>query len=357
MKMGNRSFAELSMTATAVAAILTLAACGGAASPVPASTSGSAAAPSAAPSSSASAAQQAKIVVGLGQLVAQELPIWVGQDAGIFARSNLQVDAPVASATTGMASLLSGELNLWTGGGSEMMNSVANGAQVVAIGNMAPKSALRFEVAPSIKTKEDLAGKKLGVTRFGSATHTALRSLLSSQGLNPDKDVTFIQLDTPANVAAGLIAGNIQGALCSPPQCFTVEKAGFQPMYDLGKMNVLDTTAVIIATKVWVAANHDLTQRFIDGLVLGIAREKQDKALSVATLKKNLKLDDDSAATQTVDYYASTVAPSEPYATPEQFADVIPVITSQTGKLKDFDMNTVIDNSFVKSAVDRGLSK
>lgn len=356
MKTANRSFAALRVMSAAVAAMLALAACGGGAASAP-SVSGSVRASSVAPSSAVASTQQTRVVVGLGQLVAQELPVWVAQDAGIFARNNLQVDAPVASATTGMASLLSGELNVWTGGGSEMLNSVANGAQVVALGNIAPKSALRFEVAPSIKSKEDLVGKKLGVTRFGSATHTALRSLLSSQGLNPDKDVTFIQLDTPANVAAGLIAGNIQGALCSPPQCFTVEKAGFQPMYDLGKMNVLDTTAVIVATRAWVTANHDVTQRLIDGLVQGIAREKQDKALSVATLKKNLKLDDDAAATQTVDYYAGTVAPSEPYATPEQFADVIPVITQQTSKLKDFDVNTVIDNSFVKSAIDRGLSK
>src|SRR5205814_1278302 len=165
---------------------------------------------------------------------------------GIFTRNNVDVDARVASATTGMASLLSGELTLWIGGGSEMVNSVANGAEVVALGNIAPRSALRFEVAPSIKTKDDLVGKKLGVTRFGSATHTAAQALLKSVGVNPDKDVTFIQLDTPANVAAGLIAGNIQGGMCSPPQCFILESAGFQPLYDLGKMNVPDTTAVIV---------------------------------------------------------------------------------------------------------------
>jgi len=120
---------------------------------------------------------------------------------------------------------------------------------------------------------------------------------------------------------------------------------------------MLDTTAVVVAVKPWVTAHRDVTQRFIDGLVEGVAREKKDKPLSTASLKKNMKIDDQAALNGTYDFYVNNVLASEPYSRPEQFADVVTSITAQTGKLKDFDVNKVIDNSFVQSAIDRGLSK
>jgi NitT/TauT family transport system substrate-binding protein len=331
-----------------------LASCGAAASSsVPASQ-----AASAAPASVAAASRSpAKLVVGLGQAVAQVSPVWVAQDAGYFAKNGLDVDARVAVATTGLAALLSGELTFQIGGGSELLNGVANGADLVALANIAPRSALRFEVAPTIKSKEDLVGKKLGITRFGSATHTASRALLSRIGLDPDKDVSFIQLDTTANVATGLISGNIQGAMCTPPECFRVEASGFRPMYELAKLDMPDTTAVVITTKAWLNGNRAVAQRFMDGLLQGIAREKQDKPLSLAALKKGLKIDDENALSTTYDFYVNNVLASEPYARPEQFSDVVAVITAQSGKLKDFDVNSVIDSSLVQSAIQRGLNK
>jgi NitT/TauT family transport system substrate-binding protein len=296
-------------------------------------------------------------VVGLGQAVTQVLPVWIAQDAGIFARNGLEVDVRVAQATAGLAALLAGELTFQVGGGSEMLNGIANGADLVALANIAPRSALRFEVAPSIKTKEDLVGKKLGITRFGSATHTAVRSLLTQVGLNPDKDVTFIQLDTVAAVATGLISGSVDAAMSSPPECFKLEAAGFRPMYDLAQMNVPDTTAVVITTRPWLNDHRDAAQRFIDSLMQGIVREKQDKPFSLAIMKKNLKVDDEAALSATYDYFASSVAPAEPYARPEQLADVVAVINAQSGKLKDFDTARVIDSSFVQSAIQRGVAR
>ena len=56
-------------------------------------------------------------------------------------------------------------------------------------------------------------------------------------GLNPDKDVQYVQLDTSANEAAALISGQIQAALLSPPENTRLEAQGFWTMYDLSKLN------------------------------------------------------------------------------------------------------------------------
>ena len=118
-----------------------------------------------------------------------------------------------------------------------------------------------------------------------------------------------------------------------------------------------DTTAIAIVSKPWLNAKRGVAQRFMDALVQGIAREKQDKPLSITALKRGLQLDNEADLSATYDFYASSVLASEPYVKAEQFADVVSVIVAQSGKLKDFDVNSVIDSSLLQSSIQRGLTK
>jgi ABC-type nitrate/sulfonate/bicarbonate transport system substrate-binding protein len=162
----------------------------------------------------------------------------VAKDNGIYAQHGLDVDQRGGGATTMMASLLAGELTLAVTGGPETLNAEANGAGLVITGNIAPVAALKFEVGPSVKSDRDLAGKKLGVTRLGSTTHSNTRALLAHIGLNPDKGVTYVQLNDSPTEAAALIAGQIDGALLAPPESTKVESHGFRVMYDAERAHV-----------------------------------------------------------------------------------------------------------------------
>jgi len=58
-------------------------------------------------------------------------------------------------------------------------------------------------VRPEIKTIEQMRGKKIGITRFGSAPDISIRYALRKYNINPDKDLTLMQLGFMATVAAG----------------------------------------------------------------------------------------------------------------------------------------------------------
>ena len=321
-----------------VAGGLALAACGGTAP----------AAPAKAPT---------KLVVGLSQTIAQFLPAWVAKDDGIYQKNGLDVDQRTSVATTTMASLLSNELNLAVIGGPEALNATANGADLVIAGNLAPKGALKFEVPASITTKEELIGKKVGITRLGSTTHSNSRALFQKVGLDPDKDVTYIQLNNSPAEAAALISGQIQGALLAPPQSTKIEAQGFHALYDLSKLNFPATGQLIVIPRAWLNANRDTAQRFVDSLVEAMAFARQNKPAAIASLKTGLKLDDPAALDGVYTYFMDSILAPVPYAQPEQLANDLAVINQQSGKLKGFDLNKIIDNSLVKSAADRGLAK
>ena len=59
----------------------------------------------------------------------------------------------------------------------------------------------------------------------------------------------------------------------------------------------------------------------------------------------------------TGDFFVNDVETLEPYVKPEQFADSITELAKQNPGVKNYDISKAIDNSFVKSALDRGLAK
>lgn len=335
---------------------LLLAGCGAAASATsPAAGNASSGAAPASPA--AKPASPTKLVVGFSQFIPQYLPLWVAQDAGIYARNGLDVDQRMVPSTTGMASLLAGEVQFNVGGGPELLTAGASGADVVGLANLTPVAAFKFEVSKDIQTKQDLIGKKIGVSRFGSNTDTAVRSLLTREGINPDKDVSFAQLENATNMSAALIAGSIQAALSNPPETIRLEANGLHPLYDLAQLKVPGIDAVVEVNRTWMAGHRDVTQHFVDSLIESMALMRQDKAQTEATLKKNLKLDDQQALDTVYSYFIGAVFPALPYLQPEQFSDAMPILIRQNDKLNGYDINKSIDSSLVKNAADRGLDK
>ncbi len=67
------------------------------------------------------------------------------------------------------------------------MAAVLQGADIKIIGNTTNKLIFSIYVRPEIKTIEDLKGKKIGVTRFGSATDIAARLLFENTTSTPKR--------------------------------------------------------------------------------------------------------------------------------------------------------------------------
>ncbi len=73
-----------------------------------------------------------------------------------------------------------------------------------------------FIVRKNITKPEELKGKRLAISRIGSASDTVTRMVLKSWKIDPDKEVTVLQSgNTPTRMTA-LAAGHVDGALVSP---------------------------------------------------------------------------------------------------------------------------------------------
>ena len=82
-------------------------------------------------------------------------------------------------------------------------------------------------VRPEIKRPEDLAGKRLAISRFGSSSETSAKLSLEKAGVKPDS-VTLIQLGGVSVRQAALMAGQVQATVLSDPQATAATNAGHE---------------------------------------------------------------------------------------------------------------------------------
>jgi ABC-type nitrate/sulfonate/bicarbonate transport system substrate-binding protein len=355
----------------ALAAIL-LAACGGqAAPPSGPGSAASAGAVSAKPASSAPASSAAggsaaakasgldKLTVVYGTTSSSYLGFYYGQDAGIFAKHGLDVNGVVVSNAGGaLAAVLSGQGEIFQGNGTDVLSAVTNGANLVVLGMVAPVYPYKLMARPDIKTPADLKGKKIAIQAIGDVTYVATRVALQKVGIDPDKDVEFAQVPgAAANRAAALVGGAAQAGIASPPDDLVLQQQGFNSLLDLASLGLPSANQSITVRRDWLASHKELMQRYVDGMVDAIRGAKQDRAKSIEILKNRLKQDDQQKLEYTYDFITKEDLASQPFPKVEQFKDPIDTLAKDNPKVRELDISSILDPSFVQSAVDRGLDK
>ena len=306
------------------------------------------AAPTAAP-----AAQTVALHVSYSNLIADNLPEWLAYESGIFKQHGLDVTLDNIASSTGIPALLSGEIQIAHLGGSETLSAAAGGGDLVVVAVTGPVYPFVFMAPASIATVQDLKGKKIGVSNAGSSSDIATRVFLKNVGLDPDKDLSIIAVGSLQNRTAALLSGAIDGGLAQPPDQLALEDHGFHVLYDLAAQKLPSVGDSIVVRREWLNANHDVMQRYIDSIVQAIALSKKDKEQSLPVLSKYLKNDDQRAMSVTYDFFVGTVTPDYPVVTADLWGDAVQQLGAQNDKINSFDLSSMLDNTFVKSAMDR----
>lgn len=305
----------------------------------------------------ASAGPTVHLTVSYSNIVPDNLPVWIAKEAGIFQANGLDVDLQLINSTNGIPPLLSGETQFADIGGSEALSAAAAGGDVVVLANLTPVAPYVFYAAPSITDVGGLKGKKVGTPSPGGSADIATQLALHQLKLDPSKDVTVVHVGSVANVTTAMLNGAVQASVLHPPDSSQLVSKGFHPLLDLAKQKIPFASVTVVTKRSYVAANKSVVQRFVDSVVEGIAREEKDRAFAVSVLKKYYKSDDDSLMGSAYDFYAKEVVKQPPYSQVDQYAESQAVLGQKAEAARTFDLNKLFDNSYVKSAANRGLAK
>jgi NitT/TauT family transport system substrate-binding protein len=141
-------------------------------------------------------------------------------------------------------------------------------------------------VRPDIKTAADLKSKKVGITRFGSASHWVLQLFLRKWGMRSE-DIQMVQLGSSPAMFASLEKGGVDGAVFTIPTFFVAEERGYRILADPVDMDIYYLQNSVDSTKSFLRQKRDPTVRFVRAICEGLAYFKKHKQEGVAVLQKS----------------------------------------------------------------------
>jgi NitT/TauT family transport system substrate-binding protein len=128
-----------------------------------------------------------------------------------------------------------------------------------------------FVTRKNISKPEDLKGKRIAVSRFGSASDLTTRMVLRSWKLDPEKEVMLLQSgNTPTRMSA-LLAGHVDGALVSPEGIHKVLASGCcRALADLSELPLDFARFGVTVPAALIRNQRDVASRIVLAYVEGI---------------------------------------------------------------------------------------
>jgi ABC-type nitrate/sulfonate/bicarbonate transport system substrate-binding protein len=299
-----------------------------------------------------------RIRIGYSSISGAYIPIWVAHDAGYFAKEGLEDQIVLIPSGTQLAQVtVAGEIDVGSMNGSSAMAAALQGADLKIIGNSGNKMIFSLYVRPEIKTVEALKGKKIGITRFGSAPDISVRYALRKYNINAEKDLTLIQLGFMATVAAGLQGGSIEGGMVSPPTQFAVEKAGFKELINITDMDFAFPNPSLVAVGSIIKSRPDVINRFMRAYARGVQRARTDKELTYRSMAKYTKIQDAMVLQKAYDLYMGKVLEKGPYINTTGLQNALDDLAKTVPAAKSAKPEQFVDQRFLDNLDKSGLMK
>jgi len=145
----------------------------------------------------------------------------------------------------------------------DTFRAIESGAQVVAFLNGMDAGLHWMISAKSVKTVQDLKGKRIITGGQGDITNLWWNAMAKKHGFDGQRDAQVLFAGSTTNRMAALIAGGVEGAVISPPQSFKLLEQGYS---DLGPMapylGALPIMAFVV-NRDWVSQNGNTLIAFV----------------------------------------------------------------------------------------------
>ena len=283
-----------------------------------------------------------------------QAPLYLGERAGLFKKN--QLDAQLIYMPGGsliVQTLLSGDVGVASLAPPSAVSAWAKGAELAIVAGGIERALNVLMVNPKIKKIDDLRGRRVAISRFGSLSDVSLRDALAHHKLKT-QDISIAQMGGLGERMVALTSGVVDGAILNVDQVYQAEKLGFHVLIDMGKLPLNYSTQGIVVSREFLRAQRGVVKRFLRVYIEGIKIFKSDRALSIDTLGRYIKTNDREVLAKTYDFYreAWESVPTVRREGIQQALDSIP-----EGKNPKLNLDGLIDNSAIQELEKEGFLK
>jgi len=149
-----------------------------------------------------------------------------------------------------------------------------------------------YLTAPAITSIKQLKGKKVAVSRFGSGSHFQSNLALKEGGLDPEKDVTILQIGNSAARMAAILSGTVDGTIMAADFVPKAKKEGFNIVADLADTKIEYPFLSLNFMGSYIDRNLKMVKALIKGMSESIRVLQTDSAAAKAVVRTVLRTDD-----------------------------------------------------------------
>lgn len=302
-----------------------------------------------------SSSAQEKIRVGQGAVSLQSGLMHIAKDRGLFAKYGLAPEIIyIPGGTTNVQVLVSGSLDLSQLSGAPGVAANLEGADIVYILGLLDKLNYQLVTRPEIKSVEQLKGKKLGVSRFGSSADFGLRAVLKRLGVDPVKDVTILQIgDEPSRLAA-IVSGNVDGTVANAPFGSEAERLKLNIIADSVKMGIPFFNTGLLGSKRYLDKQEGKVLNFLRAYLEAIKVLKTEREYSIKTLVQFTRISNVKAVQEGYDYFREQLQ-DVPYPSVEAMQAVVAQIAETNPKARKVEAKSYVSDRYLKQLEDEGF--
>ena len=289
---------------------------------------------------------QDKIRVGYGSLSTSYAAIWVAGEARLFQKNGIDAEVLYLESALVRTALLTGDIAMGGMSGTTMAAPRLQGADPILIASFSNSLQYRLVVRPDIRTVADLKGKRVGVAGFGLGAHRGAQIMLAKLGLNPDTDVTMLQIGGDPTRLAALLSGTIDASVFNPPLHKRAAEAGMRVLANIEDMGFSVQASALVTTDRFTKKNYDLTRRAVRSIIESIHLIKTNPEITKRSIRKYLRFKDDRDTEEAYQIMRDTLA-RKPYPTVEGVKTVLEELSPKLPAAKTAQPRDFMDTRFI----------
>lgn len=304
-------------------------------------------------SSFANAQDLKKIKIGYPAISYNQIHIWVAKDAGLFRKQGL--DAEIIFFRGGQMAtqaLVAGDppiVNIGT-----VVQAGLQGHDVVLIASSENSYNYSVVAQPAIAKLEQLKGKRLGVSGFGSASHNASLILLKRFNLEAGKDVALVVAGPTTDRLAAVEAGRIDATILTASELPRARKQGLVEVYDMVNLGVEVQGNGFATSRSFIKSQRDTALAALKGYVEAIFYIHRNRDDTRKIVAKYLRLNDAEVLDATYQAFVKTVS-KRPYPTLKGIQFLLDEVAAKSPNVKTAKPEQFVDLSLLQQLEKEGF--
>ena len=268
--------------------------------------------------------------------------IWMAKEIGAFDRHGLNVDLVyISSGATAIQGLVGGSVHAALGASNAVLAAILKGAPLIAVSSNTSRPGMALWVQPEIQRAEQLQGKTLAITRFGSTSDFVTRLVTKRLGIDGKVDVR--QFGGVVEADLGFRSRQAEGRVSSQapgPQA--------KLLVDAAELGIPFSMNLLAVSNDYYRKSPKSVEGIVAAYIEGIAALKTKKPQALKLLEKYMGQRGGSAEMhyEFVTKYLDAVPRVDPAA-----VDTVLEMVGQSGPAKI----KLFDNSIVDRLVQQGM--